>query len=220
MILPDVRALTAFPRDAPRLAARGRRWRRSRQQGADAAAADEIIAWWKARGHDPRDKLIVLPTDTRPIDSPGAPPDGKRRFAWLGHAPDQRFLPAAPAPAATSGTSRRSRSSAVAVAADGRLAVKPPTIRRSGAGQTPLPIRVFGTQGSQRMPVEVRIPTGERTHTDHRTFRLNGFFLWLRLDWPTPGCPSTPTAPPAGRNVGLGITPASGPRCILAPRSG
>ena len=66
ILLPDTFGTTAFLRDAPDWVAR---WRGIRPDSkAPLEAADEAIAWWTARGVDPRDKLVIL-SDGMDIDS-------------------------------------------------------------------------------------------------------------------------------------------------------
>jgi nicotinate phosphoribosyltransferase len=157
VILPDTFGTTAFLRDAPDWAAQ---WKGVRPDSKEPiAAADEIIAWWKARGHDPRDKLIVL-SDGMDIDSIEASArhlDGKCRFSfgWGTHLTNDF---AGCAPAGSHPNLEAISLVCKVVAADGRPAVKlsdNPEKAMGPADEVARYTRVFGTQGFARMPVEV-----------------------------------------------------------------
>jgi nicotinate phosphoribosyltransferase len=66
VVLPDCFGTTAFLRDAPDWVAD---WKGARPDSKQpVAAARELIDWWKSRGRDPREKLMVL-SDAMDIDS-------------------------------------------------------------------------------------------------------------------------------------------------------
>jgi nicotinate phosphoribosyltransferase len=66
VLLPDTFGTTNFLRRAPDWAAR---WRGIRPDSKPPiAGAEEAIAWWKSRGQDPREKLVIL-SDGMDIDS-------------------------------------------------------------------------------------------------------------------------------------------------------
>src|SRR5271155_1914175 len=66
VVLPDCFGSTSFLEHAPVWVADGRGARPDSKEPIEAA--DELIAWWKRRGRDPREKLIVL-SDAMDIDS-------------------------------------------------------------------------------------------------------------------------------------------------------
>ena len=58
VVLPDAFGTASFLRDAPDWVAD---WKGFRPDSADPVeGGEEIIDWWKAKGQDPRDKLIVF----------------------------------------------------------------------------------------------------------------------------------------------------------------
>ena len=66
VMLPDTYGTTEFLRDAPDWVAS---WTGARPDSKDPIeAGGELIAWWKSRGKDPRDKLLVF-SDAMDIDS-------------------------------------------------------------------------------------------------------------------------------------------------------
>ena len=82
VILPDAFGTTAFLRDAPDWAAD---WKGVRPDSKEPiAAADEIIAWWQARGRDPRDKLSGLSDgmDSDSIEASARHLAGRCRFSF------------------------------------------------------------------------------------------------------------------------------------------
>jgi len=84
IVLPDTFGTTAFLRDAPDWVAD---WTGFRPDSAPpVAGGEEIIAWWKQKGRDPRDKLLVF-SDALDADAIAATYrhfDGKARmsFGW------------------------------------------------------------------------------------------------------------------------------------------
>ena len=66
VVLPDCFGTTSFLKNAPDWVAD---WKGARPDSkAPIAAAQELIDWWKERGRDPREKLVVL-SDAMDIDS-------------------------------------------------------------------------------------------------------------------------------------------------------
>jgi nicotinate phosphoribosyltransferase len=66
VVLPDCFGTTAFLSNAPDWVAD---WKGARPDSkSPTAAARELIDWWKERGRDPRDKLVVL-SDALDVDS-------------------------------------------------------------------------------------------------------------------------------------------------------
>jgi len=157
VILPDAFGTTAFLRDAPDWAAD---WKGVRPDSKEPiAAADEIIDWWKARGRDPSDKLIVL-SDGMDIDSIEASARhlaGRCRFSfgWGTHLTND-FRGCAPA-------GRHPDLEAISlvckvVSADGRPAVKlsdNPEKATGPADEVARYARVFGTEGFAPQDVTV-----------------------------------------------------------------
>ena len=92
VVLPDCFGTTAFLRDAPDWVAD---WKGARPDSKPPLEASrELIAWWKGRGRDPKEKLIVL-SDAMDIefDRAGGPCAQRRSqpVVRLGHQPHQRF---------------------------------------------------------------------------------------------------------------------------------
>src|SRR5260221_598568 len=84
IVLPDAFGTTAFLRDAPDWIAD---WTGFRPDSAPPVpGGEEIIAWWKHKGRDPRDKLLVFSDalDADTIESTYRHFDGKARmsFGW------------------------------------------------------------------------------------------------------------------------------------------
>ena len=66
VVLPDCFGTTSFLSNAPDWVAD---WKGARPDSkSPTAAARELIDWWKERGRDPRDKLVVL-SDAMDVDS-------------------------------------------------------------------------------------------------------------------------------------------------------
>ncbi|NLH83555.1 MAG: nicotinate phosphoribosyltransferase [Phyllobacteriaceae bacterium] len=157
VILPDTFGTTSFLRDAPDWAAD---WKGVRPDSKEPiAAADEIVAWWKARGRDPRDKLIVL-SDGMDIDTIEASARhlvDKCRFSfgWGTHLTND-FTGCAPA-----GVHPNLDPISLVckvVSAEGRPAVKlsdNPEKAMGPADEVARYLRVFGAEGFDRMPVVV-----------------------------------------------------------------
>ena len=90
VVLPDCFGTTSFLNNAPDWVAD---WKGARPDSKQPiAAARELIDWWKERGRDPREKLVVL-SDAMDIDfdrrGGARAPRAGQRVDWLGHQPDQ-----------------------------------------------------------------------------------------------------------------------------------
>ena len=84
VVLPDTFGTTAFLRDAPDWVAD---WTGFRPDSAPPVpGGEEIIAWWRSKGRDPREKLLVFSDalDAETIESTYRHFDGKVRmsFGW------------------------------------------------------------------------------------------------------------------------------------------
>ena len=84
VVLPDAFGTTSFLRDAPDWVAD---WTGFRPDSAPPIeGGEEIIAWWRAKGKDPRDKLLVFSDalDVETIEQAYRHFDGKVRmsFGW------------------------------------------------------------------------------------------------------------------------------------------
>ena len=157
VVLPDCFGTTAFLRDAPDWVAD---WKGARPDSKPPLEASrELIAWWKGRGRDPKEKLIVL-SDAMDIESIERSARALRgevnlSFGW-GTNLTNDFLGCAPAGA--DGQLKAISLVCKVVEADGKPAVKlsdnpnkalgsPETIERYQ--------RIFGANGMARHPVEV-----------------------------------------------------------------
>ena len=92
VVLPDCFGTTAFLRNAPDWVAD---WKGARPDSKlPIAGARELIEWWKQRGRDPREKLVVLSDamDVDSIEELGArAARAGQPVVRLGHQPDQRL---------------------------------------------------------------------------------------------------------------------------------
>ena len=92
VVLPDCFGTTAFLRNAPDWVAD---WKGARPDSKlPIAGARELIDWWKRRGRDPREKLVVLSDamDVDSIETVGArAARAGQPVVRLGHQPDQRL---------------------------------------------------------------------------------------------------------------------------------
>ncbi|TBW34495.1 nicotinate phosphoribosyltransferase [Siculibacillus lacustris] len=149
VILPDTFGTTSFLRDAPDWAAD---WKGVRPDSKPPLeAADEVIAWWQARGRDPTDKLIVLSDgmDIDTIEAAARHLAGRCRLSigWGTHLTND-FRDCAPA-----GSNPHLEAISLVckvVAADGRPAVKlsdNPEKAVGPADEVARYARVFGTEG-------------------------------------------------------------------------
>lgn len=102
IVLPDAFGTAAFLRDAPEWVAD---WTGFRPDSAPPIEAGEaLLAWWRSKGRDPRDKLLIFADglDVAAIEAVHARFDGQVRlsFGWgtnltndfRGCAPDERAL--------------------------------------------------------------------------------------------------------------------------------
>jgi nicotinate phosphoribosyltransferase len=157
IVLPDCFGTTAFLRNAPDWVAD---WKGARPDSKPPLeAARELIAWWRARGRDPREKLIVL-SDAMDIDSieessrslSGAV---TLSFGW-GTNLTNDFLCCAPA--GVDGQLKAISLVCKVAEADGRPAVKlsdNPWKALGTAEEIERYQRIFGVNGMAKHPVEV-----------------------------------------------------------------
>ncbi len=112
VVLPDCFGTTAFLRDAPDWVAD---WKGARPDSKPPIEASrELIAWWKGRGRDPKEKLIVL-SDAMDIEfdrTVGAGAAGAKSTCRSAGAPISPTIFSAARLRARTDSSRRSRSSA------------------------------------------------------------------------------------------------------------
>ena len=157
VVLPDCFGTTAFLRDAPDWVAD---WKGARPNSkSPIEASRELIAWWKGRGRDPKEKLIVLSDamDIETIEQSARALRGKVNlsFGW-GTSLTNDFLGCAPAGA--DGQLKAISLVCKVVEADGRPAVKLSDNPNKALG-SPEAIeryqRIFGENGMARHPVEV-----------------------------------------------------------------
>ncbi len=157
IVLPDCFGSTAFLRDAPDWVADWKGARPDSKQPVEGAR--ELIDWWKSRGRNPCEKLIVL-SDAMDIDSIETSARALRgqvnlSFGW-GTNLTNDFLGCAPA--GVDGELRAISLVCKVVEAEGRPAVKLSDNPNKELG-TPEEIerykRVFGVAGMTRQPVEV-----------------------------------------------------------------
>ena len=157
VVLPDCFGTTAFLRDAPDWVAD---WKGARPNSKPPLEASrELIAWWKARGRDPTEKLIVL-SDAMDIDSIEEAARALRgevnlSFGWgTNLTNDFRGC----APAGPVGQLKAISLVCKVVEADGRPAVKLSDNPNKALG-APEAIeryqRIFGANGMAKHPVEV-----------------------------------------------------------------
>ncbi len=157
VVLPDCFGTTSFLERAPDWVAD---WKGARPDSKEPiAAAEELIAWWKRRGRDPREKLMVL-SDAMDIDTIEASVRALRgkinlSIGW-GTNLTNDFKGCAPA--GVDGELRAISIVCKVADADGRPAVKLSDNPNKELG-TPEEIeryrRVFGTAGMTAMPVLV-----------------------------------------------------------------
>ena len=157
VVLPDCFGTTSFLERAPDWVAD---WKGARPDSKEPiAGAEELIAWWKRRGRDPREKLMVL-SDAMDIDSIEASARALRgkinlSIGW-GTNLTNDFKGCAPA--GVDGELRAISIVCKVAEADGRPAVKLSDNPNKELG-TPEEIeryrRVFGTAGMTATPVLV-----------------------------------------------------------------
>ncbi|HTR13928.1 MAG TPA: nicotinate phosphoribosyltransferase [Roseiarcus sp.] len=157
VVLPDCFGSAAFLRNAPDWVAD---WKGARPDSKPPIEGSvELIEWWKSRGRDPREKLIVL-SDAMDIDSIEASARALRgrvnlSFGWGTHLTND-FVGCAPAGA--DGHLRPISLVCKVAEAEGRPAVKLSDNPNKALG-TPEEIeryrRIFGMAGMAKQPVEV-----------------------------------------------------------------
>ena len=157
VVLPDCFGTTAFLNNAPDWVAD---WKGARPDSkSPIAAAQELIDWWKERGRDPRERLVVL-SDAMDVDSIEEAVRALRgqvnlSFGW-GTNLTNDFVGCAPA--GVDGQLKAISLVCKVVEADGRPAVKLSDNPNKVMGR-PEEVeryrRIFGMIGMARMPVEV-----------------------------------------------------------------
>jgi nicotinate phosphoribosyltransferase len=157
VVLPDCFGTTSFLRNAPDWVAD---WKGARPDSKlPVEGARELIAWWKERGRDPRDKLIVL-SDAMTIDSIEEAARALRgqvnlSFGW-GTNLTNDFVGCVPSGA--DGELKAISLVCKVVEADGKPAVKLSDNPNKALG-TPDEIEryrgIFGVSGMSKQPVEI-----------------------------------------------------------------
>ncbi len=157
IVLPDAFGTKPFLRDAPEWVAD---WTGFRPDSAPPIqAGEDIIEWWKSRGRDPKEKLVVL-SDALDVDAIEESARALRgqvglSFGW-GTNLTNDFVGCAPA--GVDGQLRAISLVCKVAEADGRTAVKLSDNPNKALG-LPHEIeryrRVFGASGMTRLPVEV-----------------------------------------------------------------
>jgi nicotinate phosphoribosyltransferase len=157
VVLPDCFGTTSFLRNAPDWVAD---WKGARPDSKlPVEGAKELIAWWRLRGRDPRDKLIVL-SDAMTIDSIEESARALRgkvnlSFGW-GTNLTNDFVGCVPSGA--DGELRPISLVCKVVEADGRPAVKlsdNPNKILGPPDEVERYQRIFGVSGMSKQPVEV-----------------------------------------------------------------
>ncbi len=158
VVLPDCFGTTAFLRDAPDWLAD---WKGVRPDSKPPLEASrELIAWWKARGRDPHEKLIVLSDamDVESIEEAAARPARQRSTCRSAGARNLTNDFVGCAPAGADGQLRAISLVCKVVEADGRPAVKLSDNPDKALGSPDVIERyqrVFGLSGMAKHPVEV-----------------------------------------------------------------
>jgi len=157
VVLPDCFGTTAFLNNAPDWVAD---WKGARPDSkSPIAAAQELIDWWKERGRDPRERLVVL-SDAMEVDSIEEAVRALRgqvnlSFGW-GTNLTNDFVGCAPA--GVDGQLKAISLVCKVVEADGRPAVKLSDNPNKVMGRPEEVERyrcIFGMIGMAKMPVEV-----------------------------------------------------------------
>ncbi len=157
VVLPDCFGTTAFLRDAPDWVAD---WKGARPDSKPAVeSARELIDWWRLRGRDPHEKLIVL-SDAMDVDLIEASARALRgqvnlSFGW-GTNLTNDFRGCAPAGA--DGQLRAISLVCKVTEADGRSAVKlsdNPNKALGPSDEVERYQRIFGVDGMSEQPVEL-----------------------------------------------------------------
>src|SRR5271168_2562988 len=157
VVLPDCFGTTAFLRNAPDWVAD---WKGARPDSkAPVDAARELIAWWKRRGRDPRDKLMVLSDamDIESIENAVRALRGQINVS-IGWGTNLTNDFSCCAPAGVGGELRSISLVCKVVSADGRPAVKlsdNPNKELGPPEEIARYRRVFGVQGMAARPVTV-----------------------------------------------------------------
>ena len=157
VVLPDCFGTTAFLEQAPDWVAD---WKGARPDSkAPVDAARELIAWWKRRGRDPREKLMVL-SDAMDIDSIENAVRALRGQinVSIGWGTNLTNDFSGCAPAGVDGELRAISLVCKVVSADGRPAVKlsdNPNKELGPAEEIARYRRVFGVQGMAARPVTI-----------------------------------------------------------------
>jgi nicotinate phosphoribosyltransferase len=157
VVLPDCFGTTAFLEQAPDWVAD---WKGARPDSkAPVDAARELIAWWKRRGRDPREKLMVL-SDAMDIDSIENAVRALRGQinVSIGWGTNLTNDFSGCAPAGVDGELRAISLVCKVVSADGRPAVKlsdNPNKELGPPGEIARYLRVFGVEGMAARPVTV-----------------------------------------------------------------
>jgi nicotinate phosphoribosyltransferase len=157
VVLPDCFGTTSFLRNAPDWVAD---WKGARPDSKlPIAGARELIEWWKSRGRDPREKLIVL-SDAMDVDSIEESVRALRgqvnlSFGW-GTNLTNDFVGCAPA--GVDGQLKAISLVCKVVEADGRPAVKlsdNPNKELGPMDEVERYRRIFGVAGMAKQPVVV-----------------------------------------------------------------
>lgn len=157
VVLPDCFGTTSFLRNAPDWVAD---WKGARPDSKlPIEGARELIAWWKKRGRDPREKLMVLSDamDVDSIEESARALHGQVNlsFGWgTNLTNDFRGC----APAGVDGELRAISLVCKVVEADGRPAVKLSDNPNKAMGppeEVERYRRIFGVNGMSKQPVEV-----------------------------------------------------------------
>ena len=157
IVLPDCFGSTAFLRNAPDWVADWKGARPDSKQPIEGA--QELVAWWRSRGRDPRERLLVL-SDAMDIDSIEESARALRgqvnlSFGW-GTNLTNDFLGCAPA--GVDGDLKAISLVCKVVEAEGRPAVKlsdNPNKQIGPPDEIARYKRVFGVLGMAKIPVEV-----------------------------------------------------------------
>lgn len=81
VVLPDAFGTASFPARRAGLGGRSKGFRLDSAEPVEGG--EEIIAWWKSKGRDPRDKLIVFPTASTSRRSSASTPTRPRAHEFL-----------------------------------------------------------------------------------------------------------------------------------------
>jgi nicotinate phosphoribosyltransferase len=152
LVLPDAFGTTAFLRDAPDWVADWTGFRPDSKPPIEGG--EEIVSWYRSRGRDPREKLLVFSDglDVPAIEGIHARFNGRIRLSYgWGTNLTNDFRGLAPGLGSLSLVAK-------VTAVDGRPAVKlsdNPTKATGDPSEVARYRRVFGTEGAEARPVEV-----------------------------------------------------------------